>query len=439
MGCPRLSLFVGKENVVPATAVVGAQWGDEGKGRVVDVFAENADMVVRFQGGNNAGHTVMIGEEIYALHLIPTGILRGRPCVIGNGVVVDPEALISEMEGLEKRGIEVSDRLHVSENAHLIMPYHRILDGLQERALGEKKIGTTLRGIGLAYADKAARCGIRAGDLLDPAVFKDKLSAILAQKNQVLQRLYDAEPLSFDEIYESCMACAKRIGPMIKDTSLLVNEALSSGKHVLFEGAQGALLDIDFGTYPYCTSSNPLAAAACTGAGVSPKAITRIVGVAKAYTTRVGEGPFPTESNDATATAMRDKGREYGTTTGRPRRIGWLDAVVLRRSALLNGLDCMAVTHLDVLDDLDEIPVCTAYQCGSEKVEMFPNSLAKLEKCSPIYERLPGWNEDTSGAKRPDDLPENARAYLRRIEELTGVPICMVLVGPRRDQTITLQ
>ena len=438
MGFPRLSLFVGKEKVVPATAVVGAQWGDEGKGRVVDVSAEHADMVVRFQGGNNAGHTVMIGDEIYALHLIPTGILRGKPSVIGNGVVVDPEALINEMEGLEKRGISVADRLRVSENAHLIMPYHRLLDGLQERALGEKKIGTTLRGIGLAYADKAARSGIRAGDMLDAAVFKEKLSAVLAQKNQVLEKLYDAEPLSFDEMYESYMGYAERIGPMIEDTSLLVNAELAAGKHVLLEGAQGALLDIDFGTYPYCTSSNPLAGAACVGVGVSPKAITSIVGVAKAYTTRVGEGPFPTESLEETTHVMRDKGREFGTTTGRPRRIGWFDAVVVRRSAMLNGMDCMAVTHLDVLDDLDEIPICTVYQCGAEKVEIFPNSLAKLGKCAPIYERHPGWKTDTTGARRLEDLPDNARAYLRRLEELTGVRICAVLVGPRRDQTILI-
>lgn len=421
---------------MPATAIVGAQWGDEGKGRVVDTYSANADMVVRFQGGNNAGHTVMVGEEVFALHLIPTGILRGCRCVIGNGVVVDPQALIEEMDGLEKRGIKVRENLCVSENAHLIMPWHRLLDGLQERALGDKKIGTTLRGIGQAYSDKMARTGLRVGDLLEPETFKAKLAAILQQKNQIIEKVYGEKPLSLEEVHGAYRGYADVVGPMVVDSAVLINEALASGEHVLFEGAQGALLDIDFGTYPYCTSSNPIAGAACVGAGVSPKAITTIIGVAKAYTTRVGEGPFPTECGEDVAVAMRDKGREYGTTTGRPRRIGWFDAVVVRRAALLNGMDCMAITHLDVLDESDEIPVCVRYTCDGETVEVFPNSLEKLARCKPVYEVLPGWKLDTTKARRLEDLPLNARRYLQRLEELTGVRICLVLVGPRRDETI---
>jgi adenylosuccinate synthase len=416
--------------------VVGLQWGDEGKGGVVDIYAEKADMVVRFQGGNNAGHTVMVGDQIFALHLIPSGILREKTCVIGNGVVVDPKALIDEMEGLERRGIKVRENLRVSENAHLIMPWHRALDGLQERALGDKKIGTTLRGIGLAYADKMARTGIRVGDMLEPDTFRAKLAAALQQKNAIIEKVYGEKPLSVDEVYDAYRGYAEIIKPMVVDGAVLINQALAAGKHVLFEGAQGALLDIDFGTYPYCTSSNPLAGAACVGAGVSPKAISDIIGVAKAYTTRVGEGPFPTECAEEQVAAMRIKGREFGTTTGRPRRIGWFDAVVVRRAALLNGIERMAITHPDVLDDLEDIPVCVRYQCDGETVELFPNSLEKLARCQPVYEQLKGWKQDTSQARRLEDLPPNARRYLKRLEELTGAKICLIRVGPRRDQTI---
>lgn len=421
---------------MPATVVVGLQWGDEGKGGVVDIYAEKADMVVRFQGGNNAGHTVMVGDQIFALHLIPSGILREKTCVIGNGVVVDPKALIDEMEGLERRGIKVRENLRVSENAHLIMPWHRALDGLQEKALGDKKLGTTLRGIGLAYSDKMARTGIRVGDMLEPGTFRAKVAAALQQKNAIIEKVYGEKPLSVDEVYDAYRGYAEIIKPMVVDGAVLINQALAAGKHVLFEGAQGALLDIDFGTYPFCTSSNPLAGAACVGAGVSPKAINDIIGVAKAYTTRVGEGPFPTECAEEQVGAMRIKGREFGTTTGRPRRIGWFDAVVVRRAALLNGIERMAITHPDVLDDLEDIPVCVRYKCGGETVELFPNSLEKLARCQPVYEQLKGWKQDTSQARRLEDLPPNARRYLKRLEELTGAKICLIRVGPRRDQTI---
>lgn len=430
-----------RDEKVAATVVVGAQWGDEGKGRVVDILAERADLVVRFQGGSNAGHTVWVGEEHFALHLIPTGILRGKKCVIGNGVVVDPHALSEEADNLENRGVSVWNNLVISENAHLILPYHRLLDEAHERSLGDGKIGTTLRGIGQAYADKAARVGLRVGDMADEKEFCAKLERLADSKNQILKQVYGGENLPWEKVCEEYLRYAERLRPLITDTSLLINSALDDGKHVLFEGAQGALLDIDFGTYPYCTSSNSTAGGACTGTGVSPKRIDTIVGVMKAYTTRVGEGPFPTELEGSgvegdIAEAMRKPGREYGSTTGRPRRIGWFDALVVRRAVMLSGIEELAVTHLDVLDQFEKIPVCVGYEYDGERMDIFPASSAKLRKCRPIYEELPGWKQDTSRAKKFAELPANGRRYLDRISELTGVAVKMVLVGPRRDQTV---
>jgi adenylosuccinate synthase len=355
--------------------------------------------------------------------------------------VVDPHALTEEAASLESRGVKVWDNLVISENAHLILPYHRLLDEAHERSLGDGKIGTTLRGIGQAYADKAARVGLRVGDMLDEKEFCEKLKQLADFKNQILARVYGGQNLPWEEVREHYLKYAERLRPLIRDTSILINTALDEGKHVLLEGAQGALLDIDFGTYPYCTSSNSTAGGACTGTGVSPRRIDRIVGVMKAYTTRVGEGPFPTELEGSgragdIAEAMREPGGEYGSTTGRPRRIGWFDALVVRRAVMLSGIEELAVTHLDVLDQFDKIPVCVAYGCNGKRIDVFPASTARLRTCRPVYEDLPGWKQDTSGAKKFAELPANARRYLDRISELTGVAVKMVLVGPRRDQTV---
>ncbi len=423
---------------VPGIVVVGAQWGDEGKGGVVDVYAEHADLIVRFNGGNNAGHTVFIGEEHFALHLVPSGILRDKPCALGNGVAIDPKGLMEEMQGLEARGVRVRENLLISENAHLVLPYHRALDAAEEQARGEAAIGTTLRGIGQAYADKYARSGIRAVDMTQPQVLRDKLAANLAQKNALLTRVYGAAPLDFDQVYlEVAPACAE-LAPLVTDTSLVINRALDEGKQVLFEGAQGTMLDIDFGTYPYCTSSNPIAAAAAVGAGVAPKRLDTVVGVVKAYTTRVGAGPFPTECPPELAEKFRAQGREYGSTTGRPRRIGWFDAVVVRKAALLNGIDRLAVTHLDVLDQFDFIPFCVAYRCDGQLRHTFPNSLEVLARCTPVYEEMPGWREDTTGVTSVEALPRAARVYLERVADIAGAKLCMARMGPRRDQSVVL-
>jgi len=423
---------------VPSIVVIGAQWGDEGKGRVVDTYAEQADLVVRSQGGSNAGHTVFVGEKQFALHLIPTGIIRGKRSVIGNGMVVDPEYLLREMAGLEADGVPVRPHLLISENVTLVTPYHKALDRANEERLGDRKIGTTLQGIGNAYMDKYGRMGIRAIDLLDEPTLRERLRENVEMKNVLLTQVYGAAPLEFEPMLAAFLDYAEQLAPMIADTALLINQALAAGQRVLFEGAQGTMLDVDFGTYPFCTSSNPVAAGACTGAGVSPKLIDRVVGVAKAYTTRVGSGILPTQVDDPTAERMRPIGREYGTTTGRARRIGWLDLVVLRKAALLSAPDSWAITHLDVLDDFDSIPLCTGYRCGGRTLELFPNALYQLADCEPIYEHLPGWRQPTSGAHKLSDLPDNARRYLDRVTELTGTPVSMVLVGPRRDQTIVV-
>ncbi len=424
---------------VPGVVVVGSQWGDEGKGKITDFLAEKADLVVRYQGGNNAGHTVVVGDREFRLHLIPSGILYpNTTCVIGNGVVLDPAILIQELDDLEKQGIS-TESLLISGRAQVIMPYHRRLDELEEERLGDQKIGTTRRGIGPAYMDKMARVGIRMSDLVDPEIFAEKLTAILKEKNRALTLLYGAPALSFTEIMGDYRQYADRLRRHIADTSVVTYQALRQGKKVLFEGAQGTLLDVDLGTYPYVTSSHPVAGGACVGSGIGPTWIDKVIGVVKAYTTRVGEGPFPTELLDAQGEHLRVKGREFGTTTGRPRRCGWLDVVILNYAVRVNGLSGMAITKLDVLDELATIKICTGYRYRGEVLKEFPDTLKVLGECEPIYEELAGWQEPTTMAGSFAALPQKAQAFLRRIEELTGIPISLIAVGPRRDQTIVLE
>ena len=421
-----------------ATIVVGSQWGDEGKGRVVDLLAEEADIVVRFQGGSNAGHTVWVGDQRFAFHLIPTGILRGRLSVLGAGMVIDLPALLEEETRLAGSGIQVRGKLRISENAHLILPYHKLLEEQEEKRLGSRAIGTTGRGIGPAYEDKAARRGLRVGDLRDLDTLAERLSQVIEFKNLVLQRVYKARPVDSVKLYEDVRVLYDHFADDICDTATLVSNALASGQRVLFEGAHGTMLDIDWGTYPYVTSSNPTAGAVCSGTGIGPRHIGRVIGVAKSYTTRVGAGPFPTEVEEELASKVRDRGGEFGTTTGRARRIGWFDAVVVRKSARLNGLDALAITHLDVLGQFAEIPVCASYRCAGEDVAEFPNDIRELAQCTPVYEKPPGWKSDISEVRRFSDLPDEAQRYVRRIEELVEVPLCQVLVGRQRDQSIIL-
>lgn len=421
---------------MPSTVIVGAQWGDEGKGRIADLLAANSDLVVRYHGGNNAGHTVMVGDEIFAFHLLPSGIISGKLCVIGNGLVVDLAVLLKEKAGLESRGFKLEGNLVISDHCHLILPYHKALEQADEQRLGARRIGTTLRGIGPAYTDKAARRGIRLGELAYPDLFRDHLECNVAEKNEILTKIYGIEPLCAATIFEETMAQFRQIEDLVTDTSVLVNRALDEGKQVLFEGAQGTLLDIDFGTYPYVTSSNAVAGAVCAGIGIGPQRINRIIGVVKAYTSRIGEGPFPTECDEALAARIRPLGREFGTTTGRPRRIGWFDAVIVRKAVRLSGLDEISITHLDVLDQFDHIPVCVAYERNGKRVEEFPNLLRDLADCKPIYEELPGWKQDTSAARSWDDLPKQAQAYIAFIERLTKTKANIILVGPKREQTI---
>jgi adenylosuccinate synthase len=424
---------------MPGIVIVGAQWGDEGKGKVTDLLAEQAQVVVRYQGGNNAGHTVVIGQQTLKLHLIPSGIHRsGVLCVIGNGLVVDPRALVAEMDELEANGLDTSG-LRISANAHLVMPYHLMLDGIEEERRGGKSIGTTRRGIGPTYTDKAARYGLRVQDLLDMAGFEEKLGRVLEQKNAFLTAVYGKEPLEIEPILEEYGACAERLRPHIVDASLLVHEALAQGQNVLFEGAQGTLLDIDHGTYPFVTSSSPVAGGACTGVGIGPRQIDGVVGVSKAYTTRVGAGPFPTELSDAVGDHLLKVGREYGTTTGRPRRCGWFDAVILRYAARVNGLTGLALTKLDVLTGLPRLKICVGYEYDGQVLKDFPYQGAVLAGCQPMYEEMDGWTEDISGARTYDELPPQARAYVARLEELAGVPVDIISVGPEREQTIPLR
>lgn len=418
--------------------VVGSQWGDEGKGKIIDFLAEKADLVVRFQGGNNAGHTVVANSQEFRLHLIPSGILYPETqCIIGNGVVLDPAVLIQEIKNLKARGIGVENLL-ISSRAQVLMPYHQRIDELDEERRGNFKIGTTKRGIGPAYMDKISRVGVRVADLLDREDFSQKLKRILDEKNRLLTEYYHVEPFDYQDILNRYLEYAEAIRPYVVDTSIVVYQALKAGKKVLFEGAQGTLLDIDHGTYPYVTSSHPVAGGALVGSGIGPTFIDRVIGVVKAYTTRVGEGPFPTELMDELGQKIRERGREYGTTTGRPRRCGWLDTVILRYAVRVNGLSELAITKLDILDELDTIKVCTSYRCKGEIIYELPSTLEELANCEPIYEEWPGWKLDITKAQSLEELPPNAQKYLRRIEQLTETPINLIAVGPERHKTIIL-
>ncbi len=417
--------------------VVGAQWGDEGKGKIIDYLAQDADFVVRYQGGNNAGHTVVIGKETFILHLIPSGILhKGKTCVIGNGVVVDPKALIDEINGLKNKGIEIGSSLLVSEQAHIIFPYHRLLDELRER---RRKIGTTGRGIGPCYADKLARVGIRMVDLLDKDAFAEKLKLNLAEKNEIFKQLYGLKVFSFIKIYTEYLGYAKLIKKYVTDTTAVLKEAIDKKKSILFEGAQGTLLDVDFGTYPYVTASNASVGGVFTGTGAGPKDIDRVIGVAKAYTTRVGEGPFPTEFKSGLMEKIRARGKEFGATTGRPRRCGWFDAVLVRHSILVNGLDEIALTKLDVLDEMEKIKICTGYRYKGRLYRRFPANMRILFEGEPLYEEHEGWCEDTSHITSFKDLPRNAQRYLKRLSQILGIKICLISVGSERRQTFSLE
>jgi adenylosuccinate synthase len=425
---------------MPNIVVVGAQWGDEGKGKVVDVITPHVNVVVRYQGGNNAGHTVVVGREKYVLHSIPSGILHaGCRCVIGCGVVIDPGSLIEEMESLVRRGVTLDGNLFVSRNAHLIMPYHPALDLASEAKLGARRIGTTGKGVGPAYVDKAARVGIRMADLLNERLFREKLEINIAQKNRLLRDIYDAQTFTVEEILSPYLRYAGWLAPYITDTALLLSKWLDSGYSVLFEGAQGTMLDIDHGTYPYITSSSTTSGGAATGTGVPPTRIDGVLGVAKAYTTRVGGGPFPSEMQGAMAETIRARGNEYGATTGRPRRCGWFDAVVLRYAVRINGMDTVAITKLDVLDQSETVKVCTGYRYRGEILTEFPEEETVAKEAEPVYEELSGWMAPTGGAKNEGDLPAKARRYLDRLEELIGVPFCLISTGAVRDDTIVCE
>ena len=422
-----------------AIALLGAQWGDEGKGKATDLLGEKVDYVVRYQGGNNAGHTVVIGDQKYALHLLPSGILSpGVIPVIGNGVVIDPSVLFEEIKGLKERGIDTS-RLKISTNAHLITPYHRTIDKVSERFLGKSKIGTTGRGIGPAYADKINRIGIRIQDLFDPSILKQKVEGALRDKNQILIKVFNRKGLEIDDVVDEYLGYAELLRPFVTDTSLLLNQALDQGKNILLEGSQGTLLDVDHGTYPFVTSSNPTAGGACTGSGIGPTRISRVIGIVKAYTTRVGSGPFPTELFDEDGEKLRSIGGEVGVTTGRARRCGWYDALIARYAVRVNGLTDFFLTKLDVLTGWEKIPVCVAYEVDGKRVEELPASQSDFHHAKPVYEFLPGWNEDISSAKSLDQLPTNAKAYVRYLEEISGAQISAVGVGPERDQTISVR
>lgn len=415
--------------------IVGAQWGDEGKGKIIDILSARADFIVRYQGGNNAGHTVVVDKRELILHLIPSGILhKGKKCVVGNGVVVDPEALINEINYLKRYGVSIDSNLLISDKVHIIFPYHRLLDSLRERKRG--KLGTTKRGIGPCYADKANRCGIRMADLMNRKVFLGKLEANVKEKNEFLRKIYNHRGFSYKELAEKYLGFAKVIRRYVTDTSLVLNEAVRKKRSILFEGAQGTLLDIDHGTYPFVTSSNATAGGACTGAGISPVKIQKIIGVVKAYTTRVGEGPLPTEFEKALMDEIQRRGKEFGATTGRPRRCGWFDSVVVRHSASVNGLTEIALTKLDVLDGLDEIKICTAYRYKGKRIRNFPADIDVLSSCKPVYEKMRGWLKDTTSYKMYKDLPINARKYLERLSKLVGVKIGIVSVGSSRKETI---
>lgn len=423
-----------------SVVVVGTQWGDEGKGKITDFLSEKAEYVARYQGGDNAGHTIQFGGETYKLHLIPSGIFSPEKlCIIGNGVVVNPKSLVTELAYLHERNI-TTDNLRISDRAHVILPYHIELDRLQEEAKGDKKIGTTIKGIGPAYMDKAARVGIRIADLLDREVFEERLRLNLEDKNRQFTKLYDANPMNFEEILEEYYEYGQQIKQYVCDTSVLLNDALDNGKRVLFEGAQGVMLDIDQGTYPFVTSSNPLAGGVTIGSGVGPSKVTKVVGVCKAYTSRVGDGPFPTELFDEIGSRIREVGREYGTTTGRPRRVGWFDSVVMRHSKRVSGITNLCLNSIDVLTGLETVKICVAYRkSNGEEISHYPASLVELGQCEPVYEELPGWSEDITGCRTLDELPIEAQNYVRRVSELVGVKISTFSVGPDRNQTNILE
>lgn len=424
---------------MPSKVVIGAQWGDEGKGKIIDILSAKSDYIVRYQGGNNAGHTVVIGDESFILHLIPSGILhRGKVCIIGNGVVVNPHALIKEIEGLRGRGIKIDGNLFISEEAHLIFPYHWKMDELRELSKGKGKIGTTKRGIGPCYTDKVSRCGIRMADLLKDKVFQKKLKENLKEKNKIFRKVYGFKGFSFKRLHRQYCGYRKQISSYIADTAHTINKALDENKKVLFEGAQGTLLDVDFGTYPYVTSSNTTAGGACTGTGVGPAKIGEVIGVVKAYTTRVGEGPFPTEFSYKLMNIIRNKGREFGATTGRPRRCGWFDCLLVKHSILINSIKEIVVTKLDVLDGLEEIKICTGYRHNGRLYKRFPADTEMLFSVKPVYEHLPGWVSDTSKVTAYARLPKNAKRYLSRLADILGVKIGMVSVGSDRKQIFKL-
>ncbi len=424
-----------------AFIVLGAQWGDEGKGKMTDYLAEEADVVVRYQGGNNAGHTVEVGDKQYKLHLIPSGILHDEKLnVIGNGVVVDPLAFFKEIDYLKAEGVSVTpDKLIVSDRAHVIMPYHKTLDKLKEIARGKNDIGTTGKGIGPCYTDKVERCGIRVCDLIDKEVLKEKLMSNSTMKNDYITKVLGGEALDFNAIYEEYSALGERLKPFVRETSVRVYDEIKKDKSVLFEGAQGMLLDIDYGTYPYVTSSNTTAGGVANGVGIGPTMITNAVGIAKAYTTRVGKGPFPTELEDETGEWIREKGHEYGVTTGRSRRCGWIDVVILKTTVRVSGLTSLAVTKIDTLAGLDKVKMCVGYRFKDTVIDYFPASLEDLAKCEPIYEEFEGWDESVADARSYDELHPNARKYLERIEELTDTRVSIVSVGPKRDQTMRVK
>lgn len=416
--------------------IIGAQWGDEGKGKITDYLAENSQVVVRYQGGNNAGHTVEAGGEQYKLHLIPSGILyRNVLNIIGDGVVIDPDALFLEIDGLNERGIS-ADNLVISDRAHIVMPYHKVLDALSERKRGEHDIGTTGKGIGPCYADKFERSGIRVCDLLDSSVFIEKASYNIELKNEIITRIYGGNPLDKYEIIDRYLQYADRIKYYVKDTINLIYKEAANGKKILFEGAQGTLLDVDYGTYPYVTSSHPISGGACVGAGVGPNMIGSVVGVCKAYTTRVGKGPFTTELCDETGSQIREKGKEYGTTTGRARRCGWLDLVIVKYAVILSGITDIALTKLDTLAGIEKLKVCIGYEYNGKTIDYFPASLNDLSQCKPIYEEYDGWDESISNARTFDELPGTAQKYIKGIEDFTGVKVSIISVGPGRDETI---
>lgn len=420
---------------MPSVVVVGTQWGDEGKGKITDYLSEQAEVIARYQGGNNAGHTIVFNDTTYKLHLIPSGIFYPeKRCVIGNGMVIDPKALVTELKYLHDRDVS-TDNLMISNRAHVILPYHLKLDAMEEDSKGVNKIGTTRKGIGPAYMDKAARVGIRICDLMDKDVFREKLEVNLKEKNRILEKLYETEGFDLEEILEEYYEYGQQFEKYVCDTSVVLNDHLDDGKRVLFEGAQGVMLDIDQGTYPFVTSSNPIAGGVTIGSGVGPSRINHVVGVSKAYTTRVGDGPFPTELDNEIGEQIREVGREYGTTTGRPRRVGWFDSVVVRHARRVSGITDLSLNSIDVLTGIKTLKICTAYKYKGEIIEEFPASLKKLAECEPVYEEMPGWDEDITGIKSLHDLPRNAIYYVERISQLTGIPLSMFSVGPDRNQT----